>query len=211
MASAGNDLHVLAEDGMVMLSVIQPRDLKAEILQTPLRVGTPIPGTVAMRIQCSQENLKRHSSYFCELLQTQEVGTASAADQIEITECDPETFLLAMKIVHGKPHDDSSLELGQLALLAFIVDRYKLHDIMRDFTDSQFNLVESQLFTTGQINNEDLERWLFICWVFSKRQRLNAAVRMAIKTAGYSLSFVTAPNPVHLVGKNIDLLPQENC
>lgn len=203
MAAAGNNLHVIAENGDVIIFIFQPRDYYAELLQTPIPPDTPAPGTIVIRVQASLDAVQRHSAYFRELLQGQEPGATPAANQMQITDCDPELFLLAMRAVHGKSYLELPLGLDQLARLAFIVDRYKLHDVMRHYTDSQCIRVESILFTMGQINIVDLEKWIFICWVLSKHQRLNTAVRVAIKTAIFPLSSLAVPLTEHLVGKKL--------
>lgn len=81
---------------------------------------------------------------------------------------DPDVLIILMHIVHGMTRKvPRFVTLDTLSRLAKLVDYYHLHEVVELFSDTWVSNLKRKAFPNSY--NPDVVPWLFISWVFHKK------------------------------------------
>lgn len=149
------------------------------------------------RFKVSSKHLTLSSKYFEGRLRScwseGETLRSKGDVELDITDTDPEAFLILLNIIHGHTRRVPRLVmLKQLTELAVLVDYFQCHEIVELFSNLWVDALRLQV-PSERTNN--VVRWIFISWVFRDAAIFKKVTRTAQRTAVAEMGTLELPIP----------------
>lgn len=150
-----------------------------------------------IRVQCSSKHLSLASPVFKAMLSNdfkegatlQSMGTL----RLPLPGDDPAALLVLLNIIHGQTEETPlQVDLCMLTRIAILVDKYRLHKAVKIFSRIWIGRVE---VSDAQGSMKDINRWIFVSWVFKWPTEFKIATQMAERTTD---SRIDASEGIHL-------------
>lgn len=118
---------------------------------------------------------------------------------------DLEAFLLVMRMIHSQHNKiPRKVSLELMAKICVIADYYKCKDAIGFFANVWLEDLDSDSELQNKIActfNRDLMLWLWISWMFRRREPFRKATAVAVKYSKTQISSLGLPLPARLISK----------
>jgi hypothetical protein len=105
---------------------------------------------------------------------------AHGAVEVELHDDNAQALLTALMVVHGRLRRvPRAVDLAALGHIAIIIDKYGLHEALREHGNMWFNRLQKQDRDTGTARHRRFLWWLVVAWVLRHGNNFRTLTRIA--------------------------------
>lgn len=124
---------------------------------------------------------------------------------VPLPDDDIDAFTILLYIIHARNNlVPLNVSVQQLTDITILVDKYLLHDAVCWFVDMWFKNLNNEglcCSTSRVLSPRELTKWLWIAWVFQKKELYKDLTKLAVK--GFPLSYNNATDSLFIPQKHI--------